>query len=335
MEPKRTTVKDVARAAGVSLMTVSRAINGQSGISEETRARILSLAQEMSYRPSQIARSLATRKTNTLGLVVPDVSNPFFASIARGAEDAAYEHGFNIFLVNSTEMAERELAGLESLWQKEVTGVILCSSRLDQTKLQDYYERFSRMVQVNRSLDNLPANVSSISVKDEAGTEIAVRRFLDKGKKHLALIAGPLLSQSGQKRKTSFIKSLIQAKLPVDDSFILHCPPTLQGGVDSTKKLLERHPEIDAISAYNDLVAAGALQALKSMGKHIPQDVAVIGVDDIPLASLVQPSLTTLKVDLYTIGRMTVNYFLDATNKESDCPQKCVVQPVLVIRESG
>ncbi len=335
MDKKRVTVKDVAKAAGVSLMTVSRAINGQDGISDETRSRILDLVKQMDYHPSQIARSLATRQTNTLGLVVPDVANPFFASIARGAEDEAYEHDLGVFLINSAETVEREQAALDSLWQKEVNGVILCSSRLPQPRLRENCERFSRMVLVNRNLDLPIPNVFTINVDDEMGAEMIVRHFLASGRKHLALIAGPESSQSGQRRKVGFQRIVHAAGLPLDDSHIQHCPPTLQGGMEAARQLFDRHAEIDAISAYNDLVAIGTLQELKTRGKIVPQDVAVVGVDDVPLAALVQPTLSTLKVDQYEIGRMAVRFFLANSNSNLAGEQNYVIQPVLVQRESS
>ncbi len=335
MKKKRITVVDVAKAAGVSLMTVSRAINGREGIGEETRARILDLARQMNYQPSQIARSLATRQTNTLGLVVPDVSNPFFAHIAHGAEDAAFEYGFSVFLVNSAESIERERSALESLWQKEVHGVILCSSRLPQEELLVYVDRFSQMVLVNRDLDTPHLNVSTINVDDHAGAEMAVRHFVETGRKQMAFIAGPESSHSGQRRKSGFQTGMKAAGFPVDKSCVLHCQPTLQSGLDATMKLLESHPNIDAILAYNDLVAVGALQACKQRGKKVPAEIAIIGADDVPLASLVDPALSTLRVNQYDIGRLTIPFFLDNDGMDADINRKIVIMPELVIRGSG
>jgi LacI family transcriptional regulator len=335
MKKKRVTVEDVAQAAGVSLMTVSRAMNGREGIGEETRARILEIAREMGYRPSQIARSLATRQTATLGLVVPDVSNPFFAHIARGAEDAAYENGYSVFLLNSAEEAARERSALDSLWQKEVDGVILCSSRLPQDELQVYFERFPRMVLVNRDLVRPQSSVATINVDDRAGAEMAVRHLVQTGRGSIALIAGPETSVSGQRRLAGYKSGLAAASRSFDRQMVEYCPPTTAGGLQATRHLLEAHPEVDAILAYNDLVAVGALQACKGLGRDVPARVAVIGVDDIPLASLVQPMLSTLGVNQYEIGRAATCLLLEMFSDETLPGQAQVIQPELVLRETG
>ncbi len=333
MKKNRVTVKDVAQAAGVSLMTVSRAINGQEGIGEETRKRILDLARQMNYQPSQIARSLATRQTNTLGLVVPDVSNPFFAHIARGAEDAAYDNGYSVFLINVSENIDRERSALDSLWQKEVDGVLLCSPRLPENELRLYFDRFPQMVLVNRDLSLPHPNISTINVDDRLGTEMVVKHFIKKGRKNLALIAGPETSQSAQRRKEGFLKSIKSTNLQFAESQVIHCPPTVQGGMEAALRLLDQHPEIDAISAYNDLVAIGVLQACKQRNKKVPAEIAVIGVDDVPLASLVQPTLSTLRVDQYEIGRLAVSFFFE--NIQSGFPANRIIEPELIIRESS
>ena len=333
MRKRRVTVEDVARAAGVSLMTVSRAINGREGLGEETRARILALAQEMGYHPSQIARSLATRQTATLGLVVPDVSNPFFAHIARGAEEAAYESGYSVFLLNSAEDAARERSALNSLWQKEVDGVILCSSRLPQDDLQVYFDRFPQVVLVNRELETPQPNVTTINVDDRAGAEMAVRHLVEAGRQRIAFIAGPETSISGQRRLEGYRAGLEAWFRSFDINWLEHCPPTTQGGLEATLRLLARHPDVDAILAYNDLVAVGALQACQAGWKSVPAEAAVIGADDIPLASLVQPQLSTLRVNQYEIGRTAIILLLEMF-AQSQARAICI-EPELILRGSG
>jgi LacI family transcriptional regulator len=333
MKKRRVTVDDVARAAGVSLMTVSRAMNDREGIGEETRARILALAAEMGYYPSQIARSLATRQTATLGLVVPDVSNPFFAHIARGAEDAAYANGYSVFLLNSAEDVTRENSALDSLWQKEVDGVILCSSRLQQESLQVYFERFPQMVLVNRELVLPQPNVATINVDDRAGAELAMRHLLENGRERIAFIAGPETSISGQRRLEGYQAGLEAFSRAFDSIWLEHCPPTTQGGLAAALRLLERHPEVDAFLAYNDLVAVGALQACQAGWKSVPGETAVIGADDIPLASLVQPQLSTLRVNQYEIGRQSIGLLLEMFEKKP--ARSLTIQPELVLRGTG
>lgn len=333
MKKQRVTVNDVARAAGVSLMTVSRAMNGRDGIGEETRARILALANEMGYRPSQIARGLATRQSDSLGLVVPDVSNPFFAHIARGAEDAAYENAYSVFLLNSAEDAARERSALDSLWQKEVDGVILCSSRLSQEVLQVYFERFPHLVLVNRELETVQENIATINVDDRVGAEMATRHLLAGGRRQIALLAGPQSSTSGRWRVDGYKAGLAAFGLPFDESWLEYGSPTVPGGMDSALNLLQRCPGLDAIVAYNDLVAVGAIQACKNNGKAVPSEIAIIGADDIPLATLIQPQLSTLQINQYEIGRTATRLLMEMF--AGSPARQVVLQPGLILRGTG
>ena len=189
---RRSTLADVAREAGVSTMTVSRAINNKPGLSDELRQKILDLADRMSFQPNQIARGLATRQTLTIGLVVPDITNPFFAHIARGVEESAYEHGYSVYLLNTAENQERERAALDSLWQKEIDGAILCSPRAPLDELEGSIRRFPAVVLVNRELKKPLPGVVTININDQRGAQMAVQHFVEKCRKTLGLSQGHL-----------------------------------------------------------------------------------------------------------------------------------------------
>jgi LacI family transcriptional regulator len=335
MKNKRVTVEDVARAAGVSIMTVSRAMNNRQGISEQTRLRIQELAREMNYSPSQIARSLATRQTTMLGLVVPDVSNPFFGHIARGVEDAAFENGYSVFLLNSAEIVDRERSALNSLWQKEVSGVILCSSRLPQAELQDCSDRFSYMVLVNRDLQTPQNNVVTINVDDYTGAQYAVKHLLSKGRQHIALITGPEVSISAQRRLSGYKTCLVENHFQFRKEYVVNCLPTVQAGLEAARHLFLSHPDIDAVVAFDDMVAVGVLEACKEFGKKVPEDVAVIGADDAPIASLVQPKISTLRVNQYEIGRSAIIQLMSMMDKKTESNRSFIIQPELILRETA
>jgi LacI family transcriptional regulator len=335
MKKKRVTVEDVARAAGVSIMTVSRAINNRQGISESTRIRIQELAREMNYYPNQIARSLATRQTTMLGLVVPDVSNPFFAHITRGVEDTAFENGYSVFLMNSAEVAARERLALDSLWQKEVNGIILCSSRLPQEELQTYFDRFAYMVLVNRELPFPQSNIATINVDDHAGAEQAVRYLVSKGYQHIALISGPEASVSAKRRFDGYKAGLSACSYRYDHSYVETCLPSVQGGLDAALRLFIKHPEIDAVLAFDDTVAVGVLETCKTLGKKVPAEMAIIGADDAPLASLVQPKLSTLRVNQYEIGQTAMTQLINIMKKKDEVSHALILQPELILRETA
>ncbi len=333
---KRPTITDVARAAHVSLMTVSRVMNNKPGVGDEMRRRILALADDMGYRPSQLARGLATRQTATIGLIVPDIANPFFAQFVRGAEDVAFEQGYNLFLVNTAEDLDREIAAFDSLWQKEIDGVILCSSRLPIDELETSLARFPSVLLFNRELTTPMPNIATLNINDGLGAQLAVQHFVSHGRTRIALVAGPTTSVSAQRRLDGYRAALKAANLVFDPAMLEHCPPTTEGGHAAVHAILSRRPRVEGIFAFNDLVAVGVMQACQEAGKRIPQDIAVIGVDDIPLATIIRPQLTTLRVNLLAVGRMAMESILDIIRSSgADTPPAYQVDPELVVRESA
>ena len=333
---KRPTIADVARAAGVSLMTVSRVVNDKPGVGEETRQRIRDLVEEMGYRPNEIARGLVTRQTLSIGLVVPDIAYPFFAQIARGAEDAAFETGYSVFLLNTAENIEREISALDSLHQKEIDGVILCSSRLPSDELVVAVERFPAVALINREIVAPPANVATLNVNDSLGARLAIQHFVAGGRARIALAAGPAASTSAQRRIDGYRAGLRSAHLDFDPEMLEFCTPYMEGGYAATELILARRPRVDAIFAFNDLVAIGAIQACQDSGRRVPDDIAVIGVDDTPLAAMIRPRLTTLHTDLTSLGRQAMEAILTILNRDSGSgPLAYQLDPRLVVRESA
>jgi len=331
---KRAILADIARAANVSLMTASRAINQKPGVSEDVRQRILALAAEMGYRPNAIARSLATRQTTTIGLVVPDITNPFFAQVARGVEDAAFENQYSVFLLNTNEDRQRESAALDSLWQKDIDGIILCSSRLTEAELTAQIQRFPALVLINREVKNPPANLVTINVDDRQIARLAVEHFLADGRRQIGCIGGPAASFSSRRRLAGYRRALKEAGLPVDSSLVENALPNTEGGRQATAALLARQPALDAIFAFNDLIAVGAMQACQETGRRVPEDIAIIGVDDIPLAEIIRPRLTTLHLNLAHMGRLGVHTLLQIIAGEPSQPAHRI-EPHLMVRESA
>jgi LacI family transcriptional regulator len=333
---KRVTMSDVARQAGVSLMTVSRVINDKGDVSSETRERVLQIISSLEYRPSGIARSLATKETCTIGLVVPDVSNPFFADITRGVEHLAYSKGYHVFLCNTEEDPKRELAVFQSLEEKRVDGFILCSSRLEEGKLVEILANMPPVVLINRRLNHDGEdNFDSVILDDEQGGWVSTQHLIQSGHKRIGFLAGPATSYSGAGRRTGFLAAMKEANIEPEAGWISNCRPSVEGGYEATHALLARHHQLTALFCFNDLVAVGALQACDELKRRIPQDLAIVGHDDIPLAALVSPTLTTCRVPRYELGAMAVNALLE---RFKDCPGGCqqsVLQPELIIRESA
>ena len=332
---KRPTVADVARAAGVSMMTVSRAINNKPGLSDELRQKILALAEQMGYRPSQIAQGLATRQTCSIGLVVPDITNPFYAPIARGAEDVAYEYGYSVFLINTIGSAEREAVALDSLWRKAIDGAILCSLRPPADALEASVARFPAAVLFNCELKRPLPNVVTINVNDQRGAQEAVEYLLSSGRRQIAYLTGPSNSFSNQRRLEGYRQALKNAGLPFDPQLVeaVQFSDIHTSSQAAVKALLARRPAVDGLFAFNDLVAISAMQTCQELGKAVPGDIAVIGADDIPLAAIVRPQLSTLHVNLTHVGRLAMRTLLELFAGEASSASY-QIEPELILRES-
>ena len=238
---------------------------------------------------------------------MPDIANPFFALIARGIENVAYDQGYNVFLLNTDEDPERETAALTSLWQKQVDGLILCSSRLEQAELEGWLAKFRFVVLVNRVLETAVSTTCTINVDDQAGARQAVDYLIAAGHTNIAFVAGPEHSVSSQERLMGYQTSLEAHDLPLRPALVRHCVPDADGGYEAALALLQENEGITAVFAYNDLTATGVLQACAALNRRVPEDVAIIGVDDIPLASLVTPALSTLRISKRELGSSAMN----------------------------
>lgn len=330
---ERVTMADVAREAGVSLMTVSRVVNHKGDVSPDTRQRILGIIERLGYRPSGIARGLATQRTRTLGLVIPDVANSFFASVARGVESQAYAMDYSVFLCNTNEDPRREMDVLQSLDEKRVEGVVLCSSRLGDEELQGLLNRHPAVVLVNRLFEG--GDVGAVMVDDELGGRLATEHLLRTGHRAIGFLAGPATSYSGRQRGKGYRAALGEAGVSVNADWLRHCAPTVDGGQAAAGGLLTSQPELTALVCYNDLVAVGALQACAELGRRVPADLALVGYDDIPLAELVVPPLTTCRVPGDELGQRAVQLLLGEIAGTSEGGKRVVLRPELIVRASA
>lgn len=332
MSRRRVTIDDVADLAGVSYQTVSRVINDRPDVSDATRERVKKVIQETGYRPSHIARSLATAQTATIGLAVPDISNPFFSVIARGAEQVASERGYSILLCSTSETVSRELEVLHMLHERYVDGVIVCGFRGKDEALKEALAQFNALVLINRRVaqDAFPA----VIVDDELGGYLVTRHLLEQGHTAVGFLAGPPNSFSGAGRLRGYRKALDEARLPVRDAWIRHCTPTHAHGEAAARALFTDHPELTALFCYNDLVALGALRGCRTLGLRIPTDVAIAGFDDIMLAGVVTPALTTCHVPREELGKLAASMLLDCIRDGTMACGEIIVKPELVVRAS-
>jgi LacI family transcriptional regulator len=329
----RVTISDVAREAGVSQMTVSRVINGKGEVSASTRRHVLDVIERLGYRPSSIARGLVTQRTGTLGLVVPDIANPFFSEVARGAQDRASAASYSILLCNTDESPQQELTVLKALEDKRVDGVAVCSSRLPDESLGAALEHHPAAVLVNRRLEAACVGVAVLA--DAEGAQSATAHLLRSGHRAVGLLAGPSNSYSGQQRSRGCRAAMAAAGLPHNPAWVRPCSSQLEGGKEAALDLLADQPAVTALFCYNDLVAIGALLACAELGRQVPDDVAVVGFDDIPIAALVTPALTTCRVPRHELGERAMQLLLDRIN---GCTEECdeiVLETELIVRASA
>lgn len=314
-------------------MTVSRVVNNKDDVSQATRDRVMDVIEQLSYRPSSIARGLVTQRTGTLGVVVPDISNPFFASIVRYAEEEAYAKDYSVFLGNTNEDPERELAVLMSLEDKHVDGLILCSSRLEDDTLFEILENLPTTVLVFR--EKKDADVGAFTVDDVFGGQVAIEHLIKSGHRNIGLISGPPISLSAFGRLKGYQTALQSADIPIKEGWIRHCHPVVEGGQETAFDLLKDNPEITALFCHNDLVAIGALHACAALGLRVPNDIAIIGYDDIRMAALVSPTLTTLRIPRAEIGTQTMKMLLEQIEGKESEPKEIHLKPELIVRESA
>ncbi len=327
----RITIRDVAQQAGVSRQTVSRAINNNPGIDPETRRRVLAVARELGYRPSAVARGLKTNRTATIGLVVPDIANPFFAEVARGASEVAWARDYSVLLSNTDERPDREWDTLHMLEAHRVDGLLLVSSRLSDEQLGEVTDAYAPLVAVNRRLAPRPG-LGCVLVNETRAAQDAVEHLLARGCRRVGFLGGSADTHSGRERRLGYRLALEAAGLERRPAWDVPCPPTVDGGRAAALELLARHPELDALLAYNDLVSVGAVQACETLGREVPASLAIVGWDDIVFSAHMSPPLTTVRMPKATLGEEAMRLLFALMASPDQAPEPIVLDAELVIR---
>lgn len=298
----RITIADVAREAGVSPMTVSRVINDTGRISLATREHVWKIVDKLGYRPSHVARALVTKKTLLIGVVVPDITNPYFPEIIQGIEVEASQAGYSVLLANTNENPVREKAVLNQIDSSSVDGIIVCSSRLPDDILWPLLEIHHAAVVVNRSI---PTHIAScVRTRHGLGYRAlqSARYLTEAGHTKIGYIH--LKRNAAALDQASFIERLALEGISIQHDWCISCLPNWKEGYNAGQQLLMKIPQLTAIIGGNDLVALGAMRAAIELGRRIPDDLAIIGGDNILMSSQVTPALTTFQAPKYDIGVM-------------------------------
>lgn len=306
---KLVSIKDVAKRAGVSVATVSRVLNNKGYVSEISREKVEQSIQDLNYKPNEVARSLFKKQSKTIGLIVPDIMNPFFPELARAVEDRATELGYSVILCNTDENKEKEQHYLDVLLQKYVDGIIVSSNTLSAEQI---HKLNIPIVSIDREISQ---GIPTIVVENKKGAHMATRFLKDKACKRIAHIRGPLGVINADERCEGY-KEIVSGELWFRESYIVNGRFDMQSSIKATNQLLRLHPEIDAIFAANDTMAIGAIKAAHQLGRKIPEDIAIIGFDGIALSKATVPELTTIVQPIYELGEKATTMLVRLIEKK-------------------
>jgi DNA-binding LacI/PurR family transcriptional regulator len=321
-------IKDIAKSAGVSPSTVSRALNDHPRISQETKTRICHLAKEMGYTPSLLARSLVTRDTATIGVVITSVSDPFLADLVTSIEEVAQEQGYSVFMSSSYLDPDRELEAVSAFHGRRASGIIVIGSQVDTGYLQ-LRDRFPLPV----VLTNCRTWPHSVSTDNPAGARQATGHLVQLGHRRIAYIANGRSQRSNRDRSTSYQQVLAANGIPVDNDLIIEGDGTLRGGSAAAQILLSRTQPPTAVFCFNDMTAIGVLSALHQARVRVPEEMSVVGFDDVESAAHCYPPLTTVRQPTDLMGQRLIHMLLALIQGQEDVGPE-VLPAELVIRES-
>jgi LacI family transcriptional regulator len=340
MKLGQATIKDIARELNVSLSTVSRALKDYPGISDETKRRVKELADKLNYRPNAVALSLRKSKSFTIGVIIPEVVHFFFSTVISGVEEVAFANGYNVILCQTNEKLSREQSSIETMLSNQIDGFLVSFSR----ETTDFLH-FKKLLDLEFPIvffDRLPdlQNTVNVTVNDYQGAFDAVNHLVSQGFRKIVHLSGPQNLNISKKRKEGYIDALRNAGIEPDLNWIIECPyGTEKESFDITSELFKNPKNRpDAIFAHHDIVAAGAMMALKNMGLKIPDEVGIVGYSNWQFSSMIDPPLSTVSQPGFKIGEESTKLLLEMINRKKGQPWEAkdvVLDTELLIRKSS
>jgi len=329
------TIRDVAQRAGVSVATVSHVINGTRKVAPETAARVRRAMEELDYHPNAVARSLRTRKTQAIGVVVSDITNPFFATLVRGAEDAAIEAGYSLIVCNSDETPEKEDLYVRLLWRRRMDGLLIAPVRDGASSaVQELARRQMPFVFIDRKAKGVEAD--AVLSDNVGGAYLATQHLIERGHKRIGIVLGIPGATTTEERLAGYRRALEEAGVPLAEDLVVWGGYRVAGGRRATAKLLSLSDPPTAIFSTNNLMTVGVLKELFHRKVRIPKDVAVVGFDDLEWAEMANPPLTTVAQQPYEIGHRALALLLEQLSRECESPAREVRIPVVLkLRDSA
>jgi LacI family transcriptional regulator len=333
--PTAVTIRDVARVAEVHPGTVSRALNVETRalVNQETAERVMRAAEELGYRPNRLARGLKTSRSYTIGVLIPDITNPLFPPILRGIEDRLDDGGYTALIVNTDNDPERERSHLEAMRARQVDGFISATARLDRELLADIAAAGTPLVLVNRSLED--GSVPAVTVNDRQGVRLAVEHVARLGHELIGHVGGPQNISTGHRRHLGFLEAMRACGLQAPSEHVRFGRGFVEEeGARVCAELLETSRDLTAIVAANDRLAIGCYDALEARGLRCPEDVSIVGFNDMPFIERLRPPLTSVRVPQREIGTVAADLLLQRLADGSQTAREILLEPTLIIRGS-
>lgn len=333
------TIRDVAQKAGVSTMTVSRVLNKSGYVSQPVRARVEAAVAELGYVPNTLGLSLRFKQTKTLALVLTDITNPFWTTVARGVEDAASDAGFTVILCNTDESEAEQARYLNILLQKRVDGVVLVPACSNPEALQWLQKRDMQFVILDRKVGS--AKVDTVRCDSHEGGYKLTRLLLDLGHRHIAMLSGPQEVSTAADRTAGYKAALHEAGLQPDPALIAHGTYAIASGYEMMQQVLAVTPRPTAVFAANNFLAMGAYRALHDAGLRVPEDIAMVAFDDLPESMVFEPFLTVAAQPAYDMGKRATELLLtrlaEASNGRAapQAPEEIVLPTAIIVRRSS
>ncbi|SEU07588.1 LacI family transcriptional regulator [Salinibacillus kushneri] len=326
------TIYDVAREANVSMATVSRVVNGNPNVKPATRNKVLNAIEQLGYRPNAVARGLASKKTTTVGVIIPDIASIFFAELARGIEDIATMYKYNMILSNSDQNKNKELHLINTMLGKQVDGIIFMGGDITEDHIKEFQSAPVPVV-LAATLD--PTNtIPSVNINYEQAAFEAVSKLIENGNDQIGFVSGPLDTEMNNQKVDGYKRALREAGKEFEEELIFRGDYTYQSGHDGFSELVNHNKKPSAIFVASDEMALGVVHGAQDQGYKVPDDIEIIGFDNTRLATMVRPTLSTVIQPMYDIGAVSMRLLTKFMNKEAVEDQNVILPHRLIERNS-
>ncbi|MDL4839374.1 catabolite control protein A [Aquibacillus rhizosphaerae] len=326
------TIYDVAREANVSMATVSRVVNGNPNVKPATRKKVLHTIERLGYRPNAVARGLASKKTTTVGVIIPDISSIFFSELARGIDDIATMYKYNIILSNSDQNIDKELKLINTMLEKQVDGIVFMGGKISEEHVQQF--KTSPVPVALAATIDPTESVPSVNIDYEQASFEATQLLIENGTAHPAFVSGTEETEVNNQKYKGFLRALDESKQQLNEELVIKGDYTYDSGIEAAEQLLAMEKKPTAIFVASDEMALGIIHGIQDKGLNVPEDIEVFGFDNTRLASMVRPTLSTIVQPMYDIGAVAMRLLTKYMNKEEVTEQNVILPHRIIERNS-